>query len=401
MNVTAAKARLASLVQRPPAPPAPDFASALVEQLVDGVVACDAHGNFTMLNRKVREAADGLTPVTLPVHVPKEDWAEHFQLYPPGGSELLATEDLPLVRALAGETVRNMVLETRFSENGGRAVLNVSAGPVVGPEGQIQGAVVMIQDITERAAIDEAMALGSAVAANIAIGVSMVRAADGVIAYSNEQWEQMFGYGPGELIGRHISVVNAPTTVSPEERAREIFGALEHGGVWGGEFHNVRKDGTRFWTYANISRFEHPDHGTVWITASTDITDWKADDSALHNAAERFRMVFEDAPIGMALVSTDLQLIDVNRRLCEIVGWRRGELIGRPASTIVHRDDHDADEELSARVFNGEIPRYRVAKRYVDRTGNVVPVGVTSTVLREPDGRPLCWITAVEDARFI
>src|ERR1700712_4425600 len=165
MNVTTAKARIASLVQRPPAPPSPDFASALVEHLGDGVVACDAQGNFTMLNRRVREAADDMTPVAPPVHVPKEEWAEHFQLYPPGGSELLTTEDLPLVRALAGETVRNMVLESRFSENGGRAVMNGSAGPVLDPDGTIQGAVVTMQDITERVAAENAMALGSAVAA--------------------------------------------------------------------------------------------------------------------------------------------------------------------------------------------------------------------------------------------
>ena len=329
MKVTHARARLASLVQRPP-PSDPDFATALVEHLVDGVVACDVDGNFTILNRRVRETSGGMSPVALPVHVPKEQWAEHFQLYPLHSSELLATDELPLVRALAGETVRNMVLETRFSETGARAILNVSAGPVLDTNGNIQGAVVMIQDITERSAIEGATALGSAVAANIAIGVSMVRADDGVIAYANEQWEQMFGYGPGELIGEHISTVNAPTTVSPEARAREIFDALDDAGVWSGEFHNVRKDGTRFWTYASISLFEHPQQGTMWMTASTDITDRKEGETALHVAAERFRAVFEDARTGMALIGTRRELIDVNRRLCELVGWRRDELVGRP-----------------------------------------------------------------------
>jgi len=375
----------------------PDFASALVEHLADGVVACDADGKFVLLNRRVRDGAEDLTSVTLPLDVPLDRWAEHFQLYRPGSSELLTTEELPLVRALQGETVRDMTLETRFSDNGGRAILNVSGGPVLDSDGTIQGAVVVMQDITERADSERERELGNAVAGNIAVVVGMVRAVDGNIVYTNEQWDRLFGYAPGELIGQHISVVNAATTVSPEERAQEIFDALEKGGTWGGEFENVRKDGSRLWTYGNISRFEHPEHGTVWITAIIDITDRKAGDRALRDVAERFRLAFEDAPVGIALVDTDLQVMDANRRLCELLGWRRDELVGRPVSIIVHPDDHEVDAEPASRVFNGEVPRYRVEKRYVTKTGDVVPVALSATVLRAPDGRPLYWINMIEE----
>src|SRR3954453_15624163 len=122
---------LGSMVRRPD-PPTPDFASALVEHLADGVVACDADGHFVMLNRRVRDGAEDLTSVVLPLNVPLERWAEHFQLYPLGGTELLATEDLPLVRALRGETVRDMTLETRFSDNGGGGGVTGRGGAVVG-----------------------------------------------------------------------------------------------------------------------------------------------------------------------------------------------------------------------------------------------------------------------------
>jgi PAS domain S-box-containing protein len=394
---TSVRDRLVSLRRPSGRAPPPDFASALVEHLADGVAACDADGNIVLLNRRAREGSEGFPAhVVIPPDLTQDRWAEYFQLYRPGESELLATDDLPLVRALRGETVRDMQLETR-GENGMRAVINVSGGPVLDQDGTIQGGVVVIQDFTERVASESKMELGSAIAANIALGVSMVSAVDGDIVYANAQWERLFGYGPGELIGRHISVVNVPTTMSPEERAQEIFAALDRDGVWGGELHNVRKDGTMFWTYANISRFEHPEHGTVWITASTDITDRKAGDSALHNAAERFRAVFEDAPMGIALVGTDRRVVDANRLLCEMVGWRRDELVGRRVDAIVHPDDRDLDADLAARVFNGEIPRYRVEKRYLARNGDVLPAVMTSTVLRAADGRPLYSITFVEE----
>lgn len=376
----------------------PDFATAMVEHLADGVVACDAEGRIVILNRRAREGSEGFpAQVEIPHDLTPDKWADYFQLYRPGSGQMIATDELPLVRALRGETVRDMLLETH-GENGARAVVNTSGGPVLDADGRIQGAVVVIQDFTERMATERRLELGSVVATNIALGVSMVSANDGTIVYANRQWEQLFGYGPDELLGKHISVVNAPTTlVNPEERAQEIFDALDRDGAWGGEFHNVRKDGSTLWTYANISHFEHPVHGAVWITASTDISSRKAGDAELHQAAERFRAVFDDAPAGIVLSGLDREVIDANRLLCDMVGRRRDDLVGRSIDRIVHPADRDTDAELAARVFNGEIPRYRIDKRFVTTHGDSLPVSLTSTVVRAEDGRPLYWLTLVEE----
>lgn len=387
--------RMLSLGRTAAPPMPPDFVSALVEHLADGVVACDADGNFVLLNRRVREGKEGLPAVALPLRVPMDQWAEQFALHPPGEDRLLTTDELPLVRALRGETVRDMQLETR-GEHGARAVLNVSGGPVLDAEGRIQGAMVVMQDMTERADMETVMKLGSAIAANLAMGVSLVRASDGEFVYTNRQWERLFGYEPGELIGKHVSVVNAPTDVTPGQRAQELFDALDRDGRWTGEVHNVRKDGTELWTACNVSRFEHPKHGSVWISANTDITARKRADAARDEAAERFRVLFEDAPVGIALIATDGKVIDANRCFSELAGWRRDDLVGRRLADIVHPDDRESDDELSARVFNGELPRLRAERRLVTRHGEEVRALMTSTVARDPSGRPLYWITTAD-----
>src|SRR3954454_14007104 len=105
---------LGSMVRRPD-PPTPDFASALVEHLADGVVACDADGHFVLLNRRVRDGAEDLTSVVLPLDVPLARWAEPSHPHPPGCPDLPPTEELPLVRSLRGEMVPAMTLETRSS----------------------------------------------------------------------------------------------------------------------------------------------------------------------------------------------------------------------------------------------------------------------------------------------
>ncbi|MCK4795282.1 MAG: PAS domain S-box protein, partial [Desulfobacteraceae bacterium] len=71
-------------------------------------------------------------------------------------------------------------------------------------------------DITQRKRAEEALRLQSEIVANMSEGVYLVRASDGVIAYANPKFEELFGYGPGEMVGRHVSIVNAPSDESPE-----------------------------------------------------------------------------------------------------------------------------------------------------------------------------------------
>jgi PAS domain S-box-containing protein len=155
----------------------------------------------------------------------------------------------------------------------------------------------------------------------------------------------------------------------------------------------VRKDGTRFWSTARISPLEHPRYGTLWVSLHTDATEQGAPDH------ERFRAVFEEAPVGMAMVGNDMLIVDANRVFCELTGYSRAELVGKPFSDVEHPDDVALDAELAAKTFRGEIPRYRVEKRYVTKQGSVVPVVLRGTVVRGLDGRVLYGIAVVEETQ--
>jgi PAS domain S-box-containing protein len=232
--------RIRETAKRPP----PELSNALLENLADPVLACDAEGTIVMYNRRARELLGAGDPV------PAEEWTERSPILRPDGSHVTQTADLPLARALRGDQIRDVQLEVR--PNGRRHVMSVSGGPVRNARGEIRGAVVVMREITERVELEDRLSLQGAIAANVAEGIALVRAADGEIVYVNETWERMFGYEPGELIGRPISAVNAPVEQSPEDRAHEIMGALARDGVWRGDVHNVRKDGTDFWCAANV-----------------------------------------------------------------------------------------------------------------------------------------------------
>ena len=78
------------------------------------------------------------------------------------------------------------------------------------------------QEIAERKRAEDRIWLQSQILEIMAEGVNLVRASDSIIAYANPGFEQMFGYEPGELVGIHVSVLNAPTEKNPQEMAAEI-----------------------------------------------------------------------------------------------------------------------------------------------------------------------------------
>ena len=244
--------------------------------------------------------------------------------------------------------------------------------------------------------MEDELRFQSAIAEHLAEAVVLIKAADGEIVYVNPTAADMFGYTRDELVGAAIAQLNVPTDQAPAALAAELFDGLERDGAWSGEVEHVRKDGSRFWCSVSVSPFEHPEHGTVWTSVHTDVTERRAADQALRSAEEHFRRAFEDSPVGIALVGTDLRLIDTNRALCEITGFTRDELVGKRFEDIAHPDDAPDERELARRALAGEIPRHRVEARVITKRGDVVRVAQTATVVRGPDDRPAGGLVIVD-----
>ena len=188
--------------------------------------------------------------------------------------EVAARRD-DLERLVAGE-VDAPEVECRYLHADGHSIpVSVTVSVVRDRAGAPPVALAQIQDLTERRRAEAALRLQSEITANMAEGVCLVRTADTQIVYTNRSFEQMFGYGPGELLGQPVAVVDAPTDAHPAETAAEIQTHLAGRGRWVGEVRNVKKDGTEFWCLANVANFDHPDHGEVSIAVHADITERK------------------------------------------------------------------------------------------------------------------------------
>ena len=368
----------------------PSLAPALYEELPVGVIASGRDGENLVFNRRARELFDGTGE-----HLDPDDCADRYGLYTADGDRLLRMEEIPLQRALRGERLQDVMLTVQ-PRRGPRRKVSVSGGPVSGRGGRMVGAVVVILDVTEQLALEEELRFQSAIAEHMAEAVVLIRAQDGEILYANETAGGMFGYARDELVGEPIARLNVPSDAAPAARAAEIFDDLEHAGVWNGELEHVRRDGSVFWCSVSVSPFEHPVHGTVWASVHKDVTERRAADAALRAGEERFRGVFEDSPLGMALLGADFRLVDANPAFCTITGFARDELVGRSFEEIAHPDDAPDDRELARRALAGEIPQHRGEARFITKRGSVVRVAQTATVVRGPDDRPAGGLVIVD-----
>jgi len=176
----------------------------------------------------------------------------------------------------------------------------------------------------------DAVSLSTDILRHVNEGIFLARASDALIVFANPYFEQLFGYAPGELLGQHVSILNAPGERDRERVAEAIIAALHAQGRWEGELHNRRKDGSCFWNYASVSAFYHPEFGTVWIAAHRDISQRKRLQEELLRAKSFLDSIVENIP-DMVFVkdAKDLSFVLMNRAGEELLGYQRADLIGK------------------------------------------------------------------------
>ncbi len=154
--------------------------------------------------------------------------------------------------------------------------------------GQPVRSLGVLLDTSDRKQAEQKLDLQAVIVRNMAEGICLIRADNGVIVYANPKFEQMFGYHSGELNGQHFSPINYATElVSAEDLNQVIQSAVLQDGEFTYEIHNVKKDGTPFWCSATCSMFRHSEYGDVLVAVHQDISDRKQAEESLRQKARQ------------------------------------------------------------------------------------------------------------------
>jgi len=220
--------------------------------------------------------------------------------------------------------------------------------------------------------------------------------ANGEAIYVNRRWMDYTG----------LTLENASDLPSDVLHHPEDFPALQEcwrtadatGEPYETEFRYRRHDGTYRWFMARaVPAKDAQGRILQWIGTSTDIHERKMAEQALRENEEQFRATFEQAAVGIAHVGLNGQWLRVNRKLCEIVGYSRDELVTCSFQDITHPDDLAADYAQLLQMLAGEITTYTMEKRYIRKGGALVWINLTVSLVHHPSGEPHYFISVVED----
>jgi PAS domain S-box-containing protein len=288
--------------------------------------------------------------------------------------------------------------EKRYlTKDGGFVWANVAVSSVRDSNGDLLYTIAMVQDITERKkALDELKNSEEKYRlvienANEAILVTQ----GGISKFFNPKTVKLTGYIETELESiPFVNLVHADDKdMFLEQHLRRLKGEdLEQ--VY--SFRIVDKKGEIKWVEVNAVLITWK--GTpATLNFLTDISKRKRAELALRESEGRFRTIFESAPIGILITNKEMHPIQTNRAFQDMLGYTDDELIKTTFADFTHPED--IDESVS--LFNGLLRRsydyYRLEKRYIRKTGEIVWAYLVVTSVLDNNGDLLYTIAMVED----
>ena len=219
---------------------------------------------------------------------------------------------------------------------------------------------------------------------------------DHQLVYINAGGRRMVGIGADEDIsGRRIGEFSPPW--AREHVRRVALGIARREGVWRGDLARLHRDGHEI-PVSQVIVARTDEHGEIefYATIARDMTRERAAEAALLASEERFRVAFERAPVGMALLDLEGRYAQLNDAYCRTVRRTREQLTGLRPWEITHPDDRTDSTEAVRRLLAGEIADYSFEKRYLAPDGETIWAELSATVFRDDVGAPQFLIGMIQ-----
>ncbi len=120
-------------------------------------------------------------------------------------------------------------------------------------------------------------------------------------------------------------------------------------------------------------------------------------EEALKEGEERFRLTFENAPVGIAVVGLDLRIQQANPSLCHLLDLTQSELLQHTFLDLVHPDEVERALKLAQQLVRGELENYQSEERYITKAGAIIWGKLSATLVRDSQGAASYTLSMLED----
>jgi PAS domain S-box-containing protein len=315
-------------------------------------------------------------------------------------------DDLPRVMDAFTQVVQtplaHLSVEYRFKHKDGSWRMLESTGSNQLNNASIAGIVVNSRDITKRNEVEELLqravkrsedekAKSEAIVAAIGDGIS-VQDRSFKVLYQNRIHKQIV---EGDKSGEHCYSAYAKNDRVCEECPLAL--SFEDGEIHTLEKKAYREEGILY-VEIKASPIRDADGDIIGgIEVVRDITERKLFQERLQESEDRFRRIFDDGPLGIIISDPNHRVLKVNRAFCEMLGYAEEEVVGLSIEELTYPEDIEKSKNLSAQALTGEIPFFRLEKRFVRKNGESFWVNLTATVIKDRKGKVLYAIGMIEE----
>jgi PAS domain S-box-containing protein len=238
---------------------------------------------------------------------------------------------------------------------------------------------------------------------NIALSAAQMGTWDWHIEQEQLQWSpkthEVLGFNPTQV---HPSYERWQRCVHPDDLPRveaTIASAQTHRELFSEEYRVQWPDQSWHWVLAQGRFLYKNDQPHRMIGVIQETTAAKQAAIALAASEARFRVVFEQAAIGMARLSPEGKWLQVNETLCALLGYEADELIHTHFRQVTDPADLEQDQYHYEQLISGKQDVCRFEKRYLHKDGT--PIWTMLTVSTETDEhhQVRCFIAVIEDIR--
>jgi PAS domain S-box-containing protein len=257
--------------------------------------------------------------------------------------------------------------------------------------------MAFLQNITQSKLAQEALILSEEKLAQTLqagpVWVILTTLKEGRLLEANDSLLNALGYGRNEVMGKNLWELGI---WDPNHRAQAIEQIFAKGIVMNEEGTFYTRWGEAKEVICSSVKLE-ADEEDCMLSVAVDITKRKRAEKALKESEERFRLAFENANIGMALVGLDGRFLLVNGQLCQMLGYDQTELQSLSFFQITHPQDKSLGQDLFKNMLKGRSQYARLEKRYLHKQGGIVWVQVAASLVRDSDHNPLYVVAHLQN----